>query len=358
MVSVPCDADGRRAREGAAVKQISTRLYLFALVTAALVPLLAFTAFLLTRYAASERARFEAEALQMAYHTALVVDAELEKLAAMLQGLASSSALARNELPAFHAEAVRLVHGTDALVVLREPGPRQVLNTQRPYGDELPPAVPIAADALAKLNAGRRLVSNVYASPLSGEPRIAVALLVAGEGTPTYVLAITVPTTRIRDALLPAVPSGWIVTVADHNGIIVTRSARHEDVSGKPGRPDYLMNATGRAGTFTATAFEGTRMLAGYYRSDFSGWLVGANIPEEIVAAPLWRSMLALGLMGAGAIALSALLAYLFGTTFAAAAAGLARRAVALGAGAPVTPMSSPLAELERVGVALANAAA
>src|SRR5262249_13194556 len=158
------------------------------------------------------------------------------------------------------------------------------------------------------------LVSNVYLSPLSGEPRIAVALPVPGEGSPTHVLAITVPTTRVRDALVPAVPVGWIATVADRNGTVVTRSALHEEVSGKPGRPDFLAQATGRAGTFSSTAFEGTRVLAGYQRSDFSEWLIGANIPEAIVAAPLWRSMLALGLMGAGAIALSALAAYLFGT--------------------------------------------
>src|SRR5262245_475015 len=99
-----------RLRDGpglAAVKPISTRLYLFTLVTAVLVPVLAFTAFLLTRYAANERARFESEALQMAYHVALVVDGQLAMLAAMLQGLATSSALAGNDLPAFHAEAVR-----------------------------------------------------------------------------------------------------------------------------------------------------------------------------------------------------------------------------------------------------------
>jgi hypothetical protein len=49
------------APEPPALKHISTRLYLFALVTGVLVPLLAFAAFL----------RFEIEALQTAYHVAL-----------------------------------------------------------------------------------------------------------------------------------------------------------------------------------------------------------------------------------------------------------------------------------------------
>jgi two-component sensor histidine kinase len=341
----------------AALKHISTRLYLFALVTAVLVPLLAFGAFLLARYSASEQRRFEAQALQVAYQVALLIDAQLGMLGAMLQALSTSSSLATNDLASFHAEAARLVAGRDAIIVLREFGPHQILNTQLPFGAVLPAAIPLSPSDLERLQEGRSVVSNVYTSPVSGEPRIAVALRAPGEGDTTRVLAITVPTSRVRDALLPAVPAGWIATVGDRNGIIVTRSARHDDVSGKPGRSDFLATATGRAGTFTATGFEGTRMLSGYYRSDFSGWLFGANIPEEIVAAPLWRSLLALGILGAAAIALSALFAYLFGTTFTAATAGLSRRAVALGAGEAVPPMSSRLVELERVSEALSSAA-
>src|SRR5262245_40067700 len=237
-------------------------------------------------------------------------------LGAMLQALSTSSALASNDLATFHAEAVRLVAGHDAVIVLRELGPRQILNTQLPFGMELPPAVSLSSADLERLKAGRSLVSSVYASPLSGEPRIAVALPIASKSNAPRVLAITVPTTRVRDALLPAVPAGWIATIGDQNGIIVTRSAGHAEFSGKPGRSEYFASATGHAGTFNVIGLDGRRMLAGYYRSDFSGWLFGANIPEKIVAAPLWRSLVVLGLLGAVAITLSALLAYLFGTTF------------------------------------------
>ncbi|MFL6799998.1 MAG: sensor histidine kinase [Xanthobacteraceae bacterium] len=340
------------------MKHISTRLYLFGLVTGVLVPVLAFTGFLLTRYAANERARFERDAMQIAYHVSLVVDAQLAMLGAMLQGLASSSALAENDLAKFYREALQLVQGKDAVIVLRELGPRQILNTERPFGVELPPAIPIAAADVQRLSEGRSVVSGVYGSPLSGEPRIAVALPVRSAERGIQVLAITVPTTRLRDALLLAVPQGWIATVGDRNGIVVTRSIRHEEVTGTPGRPDYLSHMTGRSGTFTAIAFEGTRLLAGYYRSNFSDWVIGANIPEEVVAAPLWRSLSAVGLLGASAIMLSALLAYLFGTTFTSATSQLAQRAAALGAGKHVAAMSSPLAELESVGEALMHAAA
>jgi hypothetical protein len=125
--SVGAEPRGLRAP---ALKRTSTRLYLFALVTAVLIPLLAFTALLLTRYAANERARFENEALETAHQIALIIDAQLGMLAAMLQGLASSASLAGNDLMSFHSEAVRLVRGRDAIIVLRQLGPRQLLNTE------------------------------------------------------------------------------------------------------------------------------------------------------------------------------------------------------------------------------------
>ena len=162
----------------------------------------------------------------------------------------------------------------------------------------------------------------------------------------------------IRDATKPAVPPGWIIGVADRKGIYVTNSERHESVTGKPGVPDYMAKVVGRSGTFTAPNFRGSMLLAGYYRSDYSDWLYAANIPQEIVEAPLWRSLEVFATLGISALALSALLAYLFGARFTAAAAGLARRAVALGEGRQVAPLTSRLTEFTVVGDALAAAAA
>jgi two-component sensor histidine kinase len=347
-----------RPEPGSAPRRISTQRYLLGLVAAILIPLLAFSAFLLIRYSVTERARYEREAARIARNVALVIDGELTGFVALLRGLATSSALARGDFAQFHEELTRLVAGRDEIIVLRDLGARQILNTQRPFGAVLPPAVPISPAEQAGFAAGRPVVSDVYESPISGEARIAVAVPVARDGAPAYVLAITIPTLRIRDALLPAVPPGWIVGVGDRDGTYVTRSARHEEVTAKPGIPDYLAKAVGTSGTFTSYNFEGTALLAGYYRSDFSGWLYAANIPQRQVEAPLWQSLAVFAALGTGALTLSALLAYLFGKGFATATTGLAQRAAALGEGRPVAPMSSHVAELALVGDTLVSAAA
>ena len=339
-------------------RRLSTQNYLLILVAAVVIPLLVFAGFVLTRYATSERARFERDAAQIAQQVSVVIDSELAELVALLKGLAASSALQAGDFGRFHAEATRLARDSDAVVVLRELGDRQIVNTQLPFGAPLPAAVPLTAREEAAFLSGKSVVSNVYASPISGEARIAVAIPLADDGRPNHVLAITVPTSRIRDALLPAVPPGWFIGVGDAVGTIVTRSQRHEDFTGKPGLPEYLARAVGRSGTFVSTSFEGLALLAGYHRSEFSDWLVGANIPLATVQAPLWRSLGTLAALGVAALALSALLAFLFGTGLTAATKRLAQYAEALGEGRPVPPMPSRLAEFARVGEALQAAAA
>jgi hypothetical protein len=188
---------------------ISTRLYLLGLVAAVVVPLLAFATFLLAWYVAMERARFERDAIQIARQTALVVDGQLGDLVGLLRGLAASSALADGDLARFHTEATRLVEGSDSIVVLRDFGSRQYVNTQRAFGADLPPAPPLSTKDVAAFSEGRSVVSGVYKSPISGEARIAVAVPIVVNGTPKYVLAVTVPTSHVYATLVPAVPSGW-----------------------------------------------------------------------------------------------------------------------------------------------------
>jgi PAS domain S-box-containing protein len=335
----------------------STRGYLFGLVAAVVIPLLVFAGLLLTRYAAAERERYERDAAQISRQISLVLDGELTGLLSLLRGLAASAALAGGDFAGFHAEARRVVGTSDAVVLLRDLGSHQYLNTQAPFGAPLPPAVPIRPDNRTLLEQGSPLVGDVYRSPISGEPRVPVVLPVRQGDRTTYLLAVTVPTKRFQAVLRSAVPDGWIVGVGDRGGTYVTRSARHEDVSGQPGAPEYLAKAVGRSGTFTSASLEGVELLAGYYRSDFSGWLVGTNVPRAVVERPLQQSVALLGLVGTAALGLSLLLAYRFGGRFTGAAAALAAQATAVGRGHAVPPAPATFREFAVVTEALTAAA-
>ena len=162
---------------------------------------------------------------------------------------------------------------------------------------------------------------------------------------------------RFHAVLQPAVPANWVVGIADRRGTVVTHSRRHAEVSGKGGSPTYIANATGKSGTFYATSFDGVPLLAGYDRSDLTGWLIAANIPTEVLEAPLRHSLLALGVAAAGIMAISAMFAFLFSRRLAGSARSLAARAGALGRAGDLPPAAAGPAEFAVVDRALAGAA-
>ena len=337
-----------------AAREISVRLYLLFLIGAVVVPLLAFSGFILSRHAANERERLADRATELARHVALIVDAELTGFVSLLKGLSTSSALRNEDLRQFHDEALRLVVGHDLLVVLRHFGSKQFLNTQLPFGAELPPAIAISESDASAMRQGRAVVSPVYNSPISGEPRVALAIAVTSSRGTQYVLAITVPTTVLRN-VLPKAPAGWVLGVGDpQSRKFVTRSSRHEEVSGKPADPAYFEKASVHGGgSFTATNLDGVKVLAGYAYGDLSGWLFAANVPERVVEAPLRQSLYAISALGLTALALSLLLAWLFGRNFTRASAQLVEGARSVGTTAPPGPPSSTIAEFNRIRDAL-----
>ena len=334
----------------------SARSHLLGLIAAAVIPVWLFAAYQLVQYAVHERSRFEQDARQTARQVSLVVEGELANLQTTLNGLSKSPALSNGDLEAFRGEALSLVEGTDRIIVLRDLGRNQLLNTAIGYGADLPPVEPIPAGDMEKLRASGLLVSDVFAGRDSKNHRIAVAIRVPAPTGEDLVLSISIPTAHIRDVMMPAVPEGWTVGVGDRDGSYVARSRSHQEMTGKPGLPEYLEKIVGRSGSFTSRNFEGTTLLAGYYRSSYSDWFYTANVPLSEVQAPLWRSLAAICGIGLLALLVSTALGYVVGKRFTGATTDLAARAEALGQGRTVEPMSTTVAEFGAIAQALVAA--
>ena len=334
----------------------SARSHLLGLIAAAVIPVWLFAAYQLVQYAVHERSRFEQDARQTARQVSLVVEGELANLQTTLNGLSKSPALSNGDLEAFRGEALSLVEGTDRIIVLRDLGRNQLLNTAIGYGADLPPVEPIPAGDMEKLRASGLLVSDVFAGRDSKNHRIAVAIRVPAPTGEDLVLSISIPTAHIRDVMMPAVPEGWTVGVGDRDGSYVARSRSHQEMTGKPGLPEYLEKIVGRSGSFTSRNFEGTTLLAGYYRSSYSEWFYTANVPLSEVQAPLWRSLAAICGIGLLALLVSTALGYVVGKRFTGATTDLAARAEALGQGRTVEPMSTTVAEFGAIAQALVAA--
>ena len=284
---------------------------LLMLMLALTVPVVAFTVFVLVRHALDAQSRYAREAEQIAGFVSQIVDKELSNLAALLKGASNSTALQDGDFETFHREARRLVGGGGDIIVLRDRDQRQLLNTAVPFGTPLPPAPPILPEEQATFDEGGTVVGGVYASPISGELRIPVAMPVTIEGQP-LVLAITVAATYFHDLIAPVAPPGWVLTLGDAQGIVVTRSLDNDTYAGTPALPAYLELASGSSGSFRITGFGGAQLLSGYARSGFSGWLTGANIPVDVVEAPLWNSLAAIVTVALAAAAIAAAISAAF----------------------------------------------
>ncbi|WP_245499233.1 HWE histidine kinase domain-containing protein [Mesorhizobium sp. M1A.F.Ca.ET.072.01.1.1] len=320
-----------------------------------MLPVWLFAAYLFVAYALHEQSRIEQEALWIARQVSLVVDGEIVNLKTLLEGLSKAPALADDDLQAFGTEASRLVQGTDQVITLRDLGGRALASTESAKGSE-PSAEPLTPEEREHLDLAGVLVSNVFAAPGSNAYRIAVTRQVSGSKGQALLLSMSVPTERIRLAMLPAVPAGWTVAVGDREGNYVARSKLHGEVTGKPGLPEYLAKVVGRSGTFRSRNFEGTTLLAGYYRSPYSDWFYTANVPLSDVQAPLWWSLAQIGATGLTALLVSLALGYVVGTRFTKATVDLAARADALGSGSEVEPLSTTVAEFDSVAQAMIKA--
>ncbi|MBZ9905447.1 PAS domain-containing protein [Mesorhizobium sp. BR115XR7A] len=334
----------------------SVRSHLLALTAAAVVPVWLFAGYLLGQYALHERYRFEQDAVQTARQVSLVVEGELANLKTILDGLSKSAALASGDLQAFHREALDLVHGTDRTIVLRDLGGNQLMNTEIGYGAALPSVAPIASVKREKLSRSGVFVSDVFSGKGSGEYRVAVAVRVPAPKGEDLLLTLSVPTARIRDVLMPAVPQGWTVGVGDRDGNYVARSRFHDEWTGKRGLPEYVEKIVARSGSFTSRNFEGETLLAGYYRSPDSDWFYTANVPLAAAQAPLWRSLAAICGIGLLSLLVSVALAYFVGKGFTRATAELATRAEALGHGRSVEALSTSVTEFAAIAQAMVDA--
>jgi two-component sensor histidine kinase len=295
---------------------------LVALIMALTLPVTGITAFALGQMAWTEQERYAREAVQIAGFVSKIVDNELSNLAAVLEGASNSTELRAGNFAAFHAEASRLVAGREQIIVLRDHGTEQIVNTAVPYGNTLPPAVPLTDAERAAFEAGKVVVGSLYHSPLSGELRIPVALPIEGAGR-SLILAITAPARQIARVLELASPPGWVLTVGDANGAIVARSEDNERYAGEPALASYLEQASGNSGSFRIVGFGGRSLLTGYAKSALSGWLTGANIPTETVEAPLWRNLAAIAAVALIAAVMAALISLAFVRRFRSAAAVL-----------------------------------
>ena len=292
-----------------------------------------------------------AQALSRALATA--VDAELHATMAVLRTVGQSEELRQGDFEGFHRAAVRVARqeGWRAMVLLDERG-RAVFRTTRPFG--APDAGPVEPESVAQaLALGRPVVGVVAEGPVPGR---AFAVRVPVRPDATYVLTAVLPTDLIMKVLQrQAVPPNWVVAVFDQAGGRVARTRPSANPRPSPSL-QAMLDRGEPEGMGTTTTLEGGVSHTGYTRVPGSNWVVAVAIPANEAIQMTFGPTIAVlaGLLAS--LGLSAWLGRYFAGKVSKPIDSLKEAAAALGRGERVERMPLPVAELEAVGAALADA--
>ena len=334
----------------------SIRAHMVALILAVMVPLLAFSAFLVLRSAAHQQELMANDVRERTQTAAATIDYDLGMLRARLFGLAASRALQKGDLAGFYRQASDVANNEGLRIVLSDPDGHPVIDTQVPYGAALPAATdPESVRRVASTH--RPDVSDIGAGAPGKEPFIAISVPVRiGDGS-GFVLSVEIASRIPQMIAQLGLPASWLVTISDHQGRTLARSREAERYVGQIGRAAIIEQfRAADSGWFPSNSREGIPVYNAFAHVRVSGWVVAVGIPDETLFAPVHRSTMILLLLGGAAIFVGLLLATLVGRRIARPISALVAYADAVGRGERLPLNATGVLEINAVARSLLEA--
>lgn len=238
---------------------------------------------------------------------------------------------------------------------------RQLFNSLRPYGAELPSMKDLGfvQEALAS---GRPAVSGLEHGRLTNQPYVGIAVPVDPEPAVRYVLVAGLRPKALSALIAPgATPRvEGIATIVDRDGRVLARSRDSERWIGQRVPPDRLAAARGGAGSlFRGRTLEQQEVYTVVAPVAGTGWTLGIGTPAEEADGPLRSALWTTVLTAAALVLLASVIAMLLIRRLARPMAALAEAAgrIARGEAARVHA-GSHIAEIQPLVRALQGASA
>ena len=270
---------------------LGVRLLAIALV--AVLPVALLSLVNLVQGAREQRAALERSAMETLRALSTAVDNEISASMAALEILATSPALARDDLAAFYQDARRALDRRSAwenIVVIDTRG-QQLMNLRHPSGTPLDLAVD-QESVKSVIETSEPTVTGMITSPLLQERRFVVRVPVFQRGRVAYVLgAANHPELMSEMLARQNFPQGAVVAILDVNGNIIGRSRAGSEWYGKPASATLrAFVATGREGFGITTTLEGEEVYTAFIRSPLTRWAIAMGMPRAAVDDPVIAS--------------------------------------------------------------------
>ncbi len=334
----------------------SVRAHVLGLILVTLLPLLAFSAFLVLRSAEHEQQILAATVQDRTRAAARDIERELDNLRSQLFVVANAGELQPGNFAALYARATVALGQRGLALVLSEPAGKEVLDTRLPLDAPLPDnpdrqAVRQVADS------GIPYVSDLTVSPETHKPVVMIHVPVMQQGKVAYVASLDVMPVLGQILARQQLPADWLATINDRHGYTLARTRAPEQFIGQPGRPDFLRRVRDAdEGWFPVDSREGIPLYIAFSHVNPVGWNVVIGIPLDVFYAPVRHSTRVLILVGAAMLAGALLLALLIGRRIARPIAGLVNYAQMVGQGEPVALRLTGLRETDAVACSLHRA--
>jgi two-component sensor histidine kinase len=294
---------------------LRTVYYIAAAVLALLVPLILVAGFWIRQEFKKNQRDLEEYLESRASALSQRVDSEIGQEITVLQAIAALPSLDEPNLVAFHGEAVRLISAMPqwAVIGLVDPATaRQVVNTLRPVGEDLPETV--VPDVV------RRVVET-------RQPAVRTRLPQPGGLFPDHAIFLYVPVTRdgaVRHVLVAGAKAATIqgilarenddprvlTVVIDDGDRILARSRSPEQFVGSQANPELRRSIADRhGGLFAAPALDSQDVFTAFRRSPTTGWLFVVATDRQQFERLAARSTLATIATAALALTIAVILA-------------------------------------------------
>ncbi len=305
------------------------------------------TAFMTWQFARSEQLRLKAAVEDSGKQIEFAIERQLANDLEMLRALASSPALRYRDFEAFTDQVKSLIgrDDKDTSIVIRDIDSGSVLVS-----------VGQSSFEAKELNAidPWHTISNFVGAATFEDSAYYVSVPVTIDGTLQYWLHGRMSLARLVHLVNSLrLGSGYFSSIVDRNGIILARSSEPEKHYGRklPG----LDGAERKHFTWSGVNPQGVKVYGVFLRLP-SGWGVTSGVSENLLNAPLYRSLAWLGVLAFAMIAISALIAWTLTRVMADAASSLTQKAGKLGDGLDLSEPATAVAEANTVGSAMVAA--
>ncbi|MFN9473943.1 ATP-binding protein [Acidovorax sp.] len=332
---------------------------LFALVLSVLLPAI-LAAMVAIWYVYHEEQASQETGLKEAARTfSQLVDSELRSRQKILATIANAPPLAAGDLSLFYEFAKKTAPTPDTAIILVDPTGRQILNTRRPLGSDLPTKRNAGIAELMHRDAGASpLVSDLFYAPVGMRFDFIVQVPIFDKGEIRYFLVMGVDVAAIQALISQQkLPADWLAAVVDRKGVVVARSRDPETFVGKTSNEKVrTLFATTQQGVTRSVTLDGIEVKTFYHRVAASDWTVVLSIPEAELRRSALRGVMLFGFAALLLLGLSLLIARVIGSRVIAKMRRLELAAESLGKGEEVQYTKHGVVEIDAVGMRINDA--